>query len=458
MTLTHIFTTAQTLRQQVRGEVLTADDAAYEQQRKGFNLATDQYPALIFTPADARDVAASIHFARENGMPVAIQSTGHGMQLPGNDALLIRTSRLASVEVDAVAQTATVGSGVIWEQVIEKTAPHGLAPLLGSSPHVGVIGYTLGGGIGWLARLYGLAADSVRWIEIVTPDGELYQSSATENSDLFWGLRGGGGNFGVVTAIQFSLYPIANLYGGELNYSGEVAVEALRFFREWVKTVPDEMTSSIFVVKIPALPFIPQEMHGKVRVFFRAAYLGDEAEGKKLIQPWLEWHAPEKNTFRQMPFTDIATISNDPTKPIAGIGSNEMFDTLTDEAIDLIVQRTTNPATPLSIAELRHAGGAISRVAPDANAIGNRDAQFYFNISGLVPTEERYHAMLEAIRGYKAALRPYVRGGVYLNFMKGEEASQRARDAYLPETYTRLSELKAKYDPDNLFRFSYNLR
>lgn len=451
------FTSHQQLQQHVTGRVLMPDDVDYQEARLTWNRSNDHHPALILIANDAEDIAAGINFAREARLGVAIQLTGHGTQIPADDSLLIMTSPLNSIHVDVEARTARVGAGVVWGQVVEAVTPHGLAPLLGSSPHVGVVGYTFGGGIGWLVRRYGLAADSVRWINLVTPDGILRRASATENSDLFWGLRGGGGNFGVVTALEFDLYPVTTLYGGHLIYGSEVAAEALRFFRDWIKVVPEALTSSIAVLKFPNLPQLPPEMRGKNQIIVRAAFIGDALEGQRWMQAWSDWHAPLSNTFHEMPFSDIATISNDPVDPVSGHGSNEMIDTLSDDVIDVIVRQMTDPASPLTYSELRHAGGAITRVAPDANAIGNRDAVLYMQIAGLVPTPEIYASVKAAISQYKEALRPHVRGSVYLNFMKGHEAAARAKDAYLPDSYARLVALKAKYDPENMFRFSYQI-
>ncbi len=448
---------AEALQAQVSGQVLTPDHPHYNEFRLSWNRSNDQYPALILAAENVEDVVAGVRFAEAADLNIAVQSTGHGHQFPADDALLIITSNMKGVHVDPEARTARVEAGVLWGEVLAHTTPHGLAPLLGSSPYVGVVGYTLGGGIGWLARKFGLAADSVRRIELVTADGFWRRASATENPELFWGLRGGGGNFGVVTALEFDLYPVASLYGGQLTYQNPDVAEMLRFYREWVKTLPHELTSSITVFKFPSLPFVPEAMRGQIQVLMKAAYIGDPAEAQKLIQPWLEWRTPAANTFHELPFAEVGTISNDPVDPTAGYGSHEMFDELSDGAIAVITKQMTNQESPLAFTELRHAGGAITHVAPDANAIGNRDAVFFMQTAGLVPTPELYAAVKAAIRDYKAKLRPHVRGGVCLNFMKGEESGQRVRDAYLPESYQRLLALKARYDADNRFRFSYQL-
>jgi FAD/FMN-containing dehydrogenase len=457
MAFAHKLSSVEQLQQQITGSVLTPDHPDYEQTRRAWDLSINQHPALILVPENADDVVAGVRSAKEAGLGIAVQSTGHGMLYPADDNLLIITSKLKGVHVDAAARTARAEAGVLWDAVIDAGTPHGLAPLLGSAPHVGVVGYTLGRGIGWLSRKYGFAADSVRSIDIVTADGVLRHASATENSDLFWGLLGGGGNFGVVTAMEFSLYPVATIYGGNLVYNGDLAGEALRFFHDWTKTLPDEMTSSIAVLKFPHLPQLPEALRGKTQTLLRAAYTGDAAEGEKLIQQWIDWHTPNLNTFREMPFDKIGTIQNDPVQPTSGQGTNEMLDELSDELIDVIVHYTMTPDSPVVFSEIRHAGGAMARVAPDTNAINHRDALYYMVMGGPTPTPELQAAAKAYLPKYKAAVRPFVRGGVYLNFTKGAEAKERIQDAFQPKTYERLLEVKAKYDPDNLFRYSYPL-
>lgn len=450
---------AQRLRQQVSGAVLTGDDSDYDQIRRGWDLTIDHHPALILVPDDAADIAEGVRFARESGLAVAVQSTGHGMLYPADDSLLIVTSRMASVQVDAGTRTARVEAGVIWQQVLDAATPHGLAPLLGSSPYVGVVGYMLGGGIGWLARRYGFGADSLRRIDIVTADGVLRHTSPTENGDLFWGLRGGGGNFGVVTAMELDLYPVPTVYGGSLVYPEESAGEALRLYRDWIKTVPDELTSSIAIVKFPSLPQVPEAFRGKTLVLVVAAFAGGAAEGEPWMRPWLDWRAPLDDAFHEMPFSEIGTITNDPVDPVADYGSSDMFDDLSDEAIDVIVRFATDSASPLTLNVLRHAGGAIARVPADASAIGNRDASLYLLMGGAQPDPIALATAEAYVQRYRAALQPYVRRGVWLNFMNGNGhgARERIEEAYLPEAYERLLALKVEYDPDNLFRFSYQL-
>lgn len=447
----------QNLRNQVTGSVLTADDPGYDQTRRGWSLTVNHYPTVIVVARNVKDVIAGVQFAAEAGLGVSIQSTGHGIQQPADNALLIITSQMTNVELDAKAQTAKAEAGTMWKHVVEAGAPFGLAPLLGSAPHVGVMGYTLGGGIGWLARRYGLAVDSVIALDIVTPDGTLRHASATENSDLFWGVRGGGGNFGVVTSIEFKLYPVASIYGGQLMYPGESARDVLRFFRDWIKTAPDELTSSMSVMNIPNFPTIPEAMRGKQMVLVQAVYTGDASEGAAQIQKWIDWRAPMQNTFHTMPFTEIGTVSNDPVEPAPGYGSMETLEDFSDEAIEVILRHVLKPGSPIMRAELRHLGGAISRVDPASNAFSNRDAQLFLIFGGIAPTPEVKNVMKAAFQELRQDVKPYIRGSVYQNFMGAGEATNRGKDGYSPETYQRLVALKAKYDPQNLFRYSYQL-
>lgn len=361
-----------------------------------------------------------------------------------------------AVTVDPRAQTAQAEAGARWHHVVEKSTPYGLAPVLGTSPHVGVVGYTLGGGLSWLGRRYGFASDSVRSIELVTADGQLRRASPTEHPDLFWGLRGGGGNFGIVTAIEFALYPVARVYGGHLTYPGELVHEALRFFRAWSAQLPEQITSSITIFKFPDLPQLPPELRGRIQVELHAC-VTEPSMGPALIQPWLDWHTPQKNAMRELPFSQIGEISNDPVDPRAAYFSSAMFDTLSDAALDTLEQYAVAEQSPLFFTELRHLGGAISRGDPTSSAIGNREAQYYLRLAAPSPTEAARNRVQGYIGQLLEQLRPERRSSVYLNFMLGSEAQQRVQDGFPPEHFERLLELKETYDPDNLFRYSYQL-
>jgi FAD/FMN-containing dehydrogenase len=404
-----------------------------------------------------QDVAAGINFARENGFAIAVQGTGHGVMLPGNDAVLINTSRFQDVRVNAETQTAWVGGGVKWKKVIEAANPLGLAPLLGSSSDVGVVGYTLGGGMGWLARKYGYSADSVNMIEVVTPDGEIRHASATENTDLFWGLRGGGGNFGVVTGLEIKLYPVKVLYGGTLWYPPEMLGDALRFFRYWIKHVPDEMTSSVSLMSYPPFPELPEAIRGKKFTQIKFGFSGAPEWGKLLVDEWRAWIAPMMDQVGVMPFTEVDKISDDPVDPLPAYIANELFDELSDQAIEVFVRYTLDDHAPMVFTTIRHMGGAMAAADRSANAIGNRDALYVAEMLGITPTLEAEDQYVAYLKDFKDALYPYANGGVYLNFLGRRELKQRAPDAYAPGNYQRLQALKAKYDPTNMFRFSFDL-
>lgn len=443
------------LRAQVQGEVLTPGDARYEEARRAWNLSVEQHPALIVVALQAADVAAAVRFAGKAGLGVAVQSTGHGIMRPADGNLLIITSRLIGLRIDAQNQTAWIAAGMKWGAVLEQAQAVGLAPLLGSSPTVGVVGYTLGGGMGWLARKYGMAVDSVNYFEVVTPDGQLVRASATENSDLFWGLRGGGGNFGVITGMEIKLYPVTTVYGGSLIYPAEHAKAVFTRYRDWIASAPDDLTTSIAIMNFPPIPAVPEFLRGRSAVMVNGCYAGDPADGEALVQSWLDWLAPIASTFRTMPFSDVVAISNDPVDPLPGSSTGAWLRGLSDEAIDILIQYAVS--SPITKTEIRHAGGAIARVDRQANAYGNRESELLLNLIGMVPTHEARHTLHQYNTEFKRALEPHLTGGVYINFLEGDEARARTKDAYSPDAYARLAALKAKIDPDNRFRFSFHI-
>ncbi len=448
------------LRDQLDGSVFTPEDPGYEAAQQAWNLSVNQHPAVIVVAQSAADIAAAIRFARNADLEVAIQATGHGIARPANGALLIITSNLNKVEIDPVAQTARIESGAMWIAVLEKAQQFGLAPLLGSSPYVGVTGYTLGGGMGWLARKYGMALDSVHAFELVTANGSQIRASESENQDLFWALRGGGGNFGVVTAMEIQLYPVKSVYGGHLMYPGQMAKAALQHFRGWIVDLPDEITTSISVMNFPRLPQIPEFLRGQTVVFVRACYVGAAEDGAALMQPWLDWMAPMDNSLREMPFMEIGSISNDPQDPMPGHSTGAWISELSDEAIDKLLEYviSTEGPSPIVSMDIRYAGGAISRVGGQENAYGNRGANLLMQAVGITPTPVIHAAFVAFIEDWKADLKPYLTGGVYMNFLEGKEARERTRNGFTPENFARLQTIKARYDAENRFSHSFDIK
>ncbi len=443
----------------LKGALYLPGQPEYEQARKGFVLTVDQHPALILVASDSQDIQAGLEFARRHGLGVAVQSTGHGTVRPAEGALLILTRELDEVRIDAQAQTAWVGAGARWGSVLEKAQAVGLAPLLGSSPGVGVVGYTLGGGMGWLARKYGLAVDSVNHFELISADGRTLRASTEENADLFWALRGGGGNFGVVTGMEIRLYPVTQVYGGNLFYPAEDAREVFARYREWVKTLPEEMTSAIVLMNFPPLPVVPEPLRGKSFVMVRGCYCGPIAEGEALLQPWRAWKQPLIDDFKSMPFSRVAEVSNDPSEPSPASMTGAWLGDLDAETSEVLLRYGLphNGPLPLVVSEVRYAGGAISRRREDGSAYGNRQAPFILYWVGMTPSPEAAAGFHQYTRQILDALGPHLTGGVYLNFMDGRSAVERVRDGFGQENYQRLKQVKAKYDPHNLFRFSFPL-
>ncbi|RIK41802.1 MAG: FAD-binding oxidoreductase [Chloroflexi bacterium] len=446
------------LQARVQGRVITPDDLQYTAARQAWNLTVDQYPAAIVAAQEAADVAEAVRFAREHDLGIAVQATGHGNVRPANGALLILTAGLDTLRIDPARQTAWVGAGLKWQRVLDAAQAVGLAPLLGSSPDVGAVGYTLGGGMGWLARKYGLSADSVHAFEVVTMDGQLRRASAMENSDLFWGLRGGGGSLGIVTSMEIQLYPVTTVYGGNLFYPIDQAQAVFVRYREWVANAPDELTSSIVIMNFPPIPDVPEPMRGQSFVIVRGCYAGPVAEGEKLLQFWRAWQTPLIDDFKPMPFSAVATISAEPIDPLPIFSTGAWLRTLSDEAIATLIRYgAAHNGSPLLFAEVRHAGGAMARVQPEAGAYSNRGANHLLHMLGIASTPEVGIALRQHTDQVKSALQPDLTGGVYMNFLEGEESRQRVSQGFTPAAYQRLTRLKAVYDAENRLAYAFNI-
>ena len=315
------------LRKLLDGDIVAPDDESWDEARQAWNLAVDQRPAAVALPESAADVVAIVTFARESGLRVAPQGTGHGAGALGEleDTILLKTSRMRGVTVDREARKARVEAGAIWIDVVQAAADHGLAALAGSSPDVGVVGYTLGGGLSWLSRKHGLGANQVTAIEVVTAAGDLVRTDWAEERDLFWALRGGGGAFGVVTAIEFNLFPVEQLYAGLLWFPVERAAEVLKAWRAWTETVPEEMTSVGRILQFPPIPEIPEEVRGKSFVVVQAFWLGDEAEGTRLLEP-LRGLGPVLDTVAPTPARELWRVHMDPEEPVPYAGDGQLLD------------------------------------------------------------------------------------------------------------------------------------
>jgi FAD/FMN-containing dehydrogenase len=434
--------------------IIRPGEAGFDDERAGFQAAVEHHPELIYAAENAADVREAVEFAAANRLPVAVKATGHGLSVPATGGVLISTRRMTGVRVDKDAHTASFEAGTRWDQVIDACAPHGLAPLSGSAPHVGTVGYTLGGGLGLLARRYGYAADSVHGIDIVTPDGTARHVTADSEPELFWAVRGGRDNFGVVTSLEVGLVPIARLYGGGLSFAGEHAPSILDSYLSWTRTVPEQLTSSLVLVRFPDLPAVPEPIRGRRVAQIRVAYTGDAAGGEDLIAPLREAGPPLLDTVRDMPYAESGSIHNDPTEPVPTYSSNVLLRTMDSGAV---LDHTESDASVPLIVEIRHLGGALARPPAVPSAVGHRDASYLLSLVTPLDGSTGIDAVESAHQRVHDGQRRWVVGRS-LNFLSGRAATvERVREAYEPDDYERLQRLKARYDPDNMFRFNHNI-
>ena len=445
----------QALATNLSGRVSTAQDADWDTARQGFNLAVDQRPAAVVHPADVQDVISVVAFAAENDLRVAPQSTGHNAgPLSLEDTLLLRTSEMRGVEIDAENRSARVLAGDTWGDVVEPAAAEGLAALHGTSPLVGVTGYSLGGGLGWYARKHGLAANSVTAVELVTADGRELRADLDNEPELFWALRGGvAANFGVVTALEFDLYPVSEVYAGMLLFDWERSAEVLHAWHELLPSLPDEITSLARILQVPDMPEVPEMVRGGKFVGFEAAYLGGEAEGAALIAPLREL-GPDIDTFGMVPPPALSFLHMDPPEPVPAFSGHRLYDELSPQAIDeLVAVAGPGSGSPLISVELRHTGGAMARGGDDHGALATMDGSLCMFAVGMAIDENVTKALAEQIERVEGALRPH-EAGTFLNF-----AEQRidVADAFPDSTYPRLQKVRAELDPDGLFRANHEI-
>jgi FAD/FMN-containing dehydrogenase len=435
---------------------IVPEDAAYDAARQAWNLAADQRPAAIVVARTADDVVDAVRLAVARGLRVVPQGTGHlASALPAmDDALLLKTA-IGGVTVDPVARRARVGAGAIWQDVVDAVTPHGLAALSGSSFDVGVVGYTLGGGASWLARDKGLASDHVHAIELVAADGRLVRATADQNPELFWALRGGGGNFGVVTAIEIELFPITEVFAGMTVWPASDAREVLRAWAAWSRAAPDAVTTSFRLLRLPPLPEIPEPMRDVPIVVVDGAVLADAPEAEEILCGFRATGTPIVDTWTTMSPAGLLQIHMDPPAPVPANGDTAFLHDLDDAAIDaLLAVVDSQVVSPLLFAEVRQLGGALGRVAPGAGARAAFDGEFLLFGVG-VPTEPEQARALDArLTELLDAMAPWSTGTKYLNFAeRGGEASV----AFDDETYVRLQAVRRTWDPDERFVASHRV-
>ena len=442
-----------------RGRVVRPGEPEYDVHRRIWNGSFDRHPALIVRCAGVSDVIAAVKFGRASGLPVAVRSGGHSF--PGlsvaDDALMIDLSPMKGVRVDPEQRTARVQAGVLLGELDRETQAFGLAVPSGIVTHTGVAGLTLGGGIGWIMRKHGLSVDRLVSMDLVTADGEFVTASEDENADLFWGLCGGGGNFGIVTEFEFRCVPLGTqVLAGPIFWPMQQSGEVLRFYRDWVADAPDELMTIVLHRKAPPLPFVPDELHGKPVVMVVPCWVGDLEEGEKFIKPLREFGPPVADVCMQKPYLTHQAMFDPSFVP----GRWYYFKScdvaeLNDEIIDITVERSLQIESPLTSLPIWQMGGAVSRVAEDDTAFNGRTAAFTYNIGASTATSEGFDHEREWVRSFWSALEPW-HEGVYVNFL-GDEGADRVRQAYGPQKYDRLRALKQKYDPDNFFRINQNI-
>lgn len=434
--------------------VLLPGDPGWDEHRATFNLLVDQRPAAIALPSDEQQVVAAVGLARARGWRVTAQATGHNAGPLGDlaDTMIVNTSRLTGVTIDAAARRVRVGAGVRWSEVVPQLSGHGLAALHGSSPLVGVVGYSLGGGIGWLARKYGLQANAVTAIEVVTAEGHLVRADAVHEADLFWALRGGNGNFGIVTALEFMVFPVAALYAGMMVFPAERSAEVLRVWTAQLPGYPDELTTWASIIHVPPLPEIPEPLRGRSIVAVMAVHLGDEAEGRTLLAP-LRALGPELDLFGMQPPAGIAELAMDPAEPLPTRSATALFDTLSPAAIDELVGLVAAPGSPVLMTQLRHVGGALARPAADGGARDRLAGELCLYAASVVPVPEAEAPALAALAAVKAAVAGE-QSASYPNFVEEPADASTFWDA---ATWHRLRTVKALYDPSDIFRGNHHI-
>ena len=443
------------LDRELAGKIVRPGDARFGEARSAWNLAVDQQPAAVVFPETAQNVRAAVRLAAAQGLQLAAQGTGHLARPLGDltGTILLKTERMRGIRIDPAARIARAEAGVLWLEVVEAAARHGLAGLAGSSPDVGVVGYTLGGGLSFLGRKYGLAASNVRAIELVTADGRLVRADREHEPDLFWALRGGGGSFGIVTAIEFALFPVRHMYAGHLWYPIERGSDVLHAWAELTRgEVPDELTTVGRFLQFPPIPDIPEEVRGQSFVIVEAFHLGEPARADELLAP-LRALGPASDTIQAVPVPVVSHLHMDPEQPVPYAGDGILLADLPGAAVDAFVQVSgANARYPLLTVEIRHLGGELARPRPGHGALASIDARYVLHAIGMTPDPEATAAVTAQAGAVKQALAPWAARQMYLNFA---ETATPAKPLWTEQAYRRLRRIKAQVDPGNLIRANH---
>ncbi len=444
----------------IRGAVFRPGDDGYDEARAVWNGMIDRHPGLIVRCAGTADVIACVNLAREKELPIAIRGGGHNVAGSAvcDNGVVVDLTAMKGIEVDPGGQTVRAQPGLLWGEFDRETQAFGLATTGGIVTHTGIAGLTLGGGIGWLMRRHGLTCDNLVAADVVLADGRFLHVSERENADLLWGLRGGGGNFGIVTAFQYRLHPVGpQVLAGVILHPAERAPEVLRSYRDYIATAPDDLTTIVNLRQAPPAPFLPPHLHGRAVVVIAVCYAGPVEDGERILAPLRRFGEPLIDLIEPKPYAAHQGMF-DASVPhgLRYYWKSHYFGPLSDAALDTLIRHAWQAPSPTSYTILFHLGGAIRRVDGTATAFEDRSAEHALNINAVWTDPQATETHVAWARNFWEAMHPHSTGGVYVNFL-GEDGEARVRAAYGPDKYLRLAALKRKYDPTNLFRLNQNI-
>ncbi len=448
-------------KNKLRGQMILPDDDGYDEARTLYNAMIDRRPALIIRCAGVSDVIDSVNFARDNNLLLAVRGAGHNVAglATCDGGMVIDLTQMKGMRIDLAAKTVRGEPGLTWSELNHDLQGFGLAATGGFISTTGIGGLTLGGGLGWLIRQHGLACDNLTSADVVTADGQFLTASETQNQDLFWGIRGGGGNFGVVVSFEFRIHPVGTVLAGLVAHPIAKAKEALRFWRDFEATAPEEFTAGAALLTAPPAPFVPEEVHGTHVCGIVGVYNGDLDTGEKAIRPIREYGPPVVDIYQPMPYTAAQAMLDDffPSG-YRNYWKSSILRELSDDAIDTIVAHFEQVPSPMTLVIIEHNGeGAMNRVDASETAFGHRDWSYNFLITSIWADAADDEKNIAWTRGLWDAVQPFAKDEVYVNYLD-EEGDDRVKEAYAPQTYERLVDLKNKYDPKNLFRRNQNIK